>query len=101
MADTARKEADAKEYFDEPSELQTKIKQLAELVKKSKHMVAYTGAGISTSCGIADFRSGINTVLKTGAGKWAKEAAANDGILTDEMKEKHKELKSKATSTFK
>ena len=33
-------------------------------------MVAFTGAGVSTACGIPDFRSGINTVLKTGPGAW-------------------------------
>jgi len=38
-------------------------------------MITFTGAGISTACGIADFRSGFNTVLPTGPGGW--ETAAN------------------------
>jgi mono-ADP-ribosyltransferase sirtuin 6 len=38
-------------------------------------MITFTGAGISTACGIADFRSGFNTVLATGPGGW--ETAAN------------------------
>ena len=101
MAYTARKESEIKEFFDKPSDLQVKIKKLAALIRKSNHFVVYTGAGISTSCGIADYRSGLNTVLKTGAGKWAKEAAAQEGKLTDELKKKHQELKKKATSTFK
>ena len=32
-----------------------------------------TGAGISTASGIADYRSGSNTILKTGPGKWELE----------------------------
>jgi len=44
------------------------------MIKKSKFFTAFTGAGISTACGIPDFRSGINTVLKTGPGAWEKKA---------------------------
>ncbi|GAQ81454.1 hypothetical protein KFL_000800315 [Klebsormidium nitens] len=44
------------EYRDPPDVLQKKIKQLANLIKQSQYMVAYTGAGISTSTGIPDFR---------------------------------------------
>eukprot|EP01084_Bolivina_argentea_P117502 208671_1 len=79
MARTALTEAECKEYFDNPELLKQKIKKLATLVKKSKHFVAFTGAGISTSAGIADYRSGVNTVLDTGAGAWAKRAALQQG----------------------
>ena len=48
---------------------------LAEMILSSSHMVSFTGAGISTACGIPDYRSGYNTVLETGPGCW--ETAAN------------------------
>jgi NAD-dependent SIR2 family protein deacetylase len=79
MADTARAEADCKEFFDDQETLNLKIKKLAELIRNSKHMCAFTGAGISTAAGIADFRSGINTVLDTGTGKWAAQSAKEQG----------------------
>ena len=42
MAHTARSEEDKKEYFDSPEKLEKKIDQLAALVKKSKHFIAFT-----------------------------------------------------------
>ena len=85
MASTALKsEEEKKEYFDTKEDLEMKLTKLAELIKGSKHFVAFTGgkpplhrvAGISTATGIPDFRSGYDTVLATGPGCWEKEAAS-------------------------
>lgn len=56
------------EFFDPPHVLQDKIECLAEMIQKSKHLVVFTGAGISTSCGIPDFRGpkGIWTLQREG-----------------------------------
>ncbi|KAL2483695.1 NAD-dependent protein deacetylase SRT1 [Forsythia ovata] len=56
------------EFFDSPHVLQEKIEQLSTMIKKSKHLVVFTGAGISTSCGIPDFRGpkGIWTLQRQG-----------------------------------
>lgn len=56
------------EYFDPPQLLQEKIERLAVMIQKSKHLVVFTGAGISTSCGIPDFRGpkGIWTLQREG-----------------------------------
>ncbi len=44
------------ERFDPPDILDSKIRELAEIIRTSRHFVAHTGAGISTSAGIPDFR---------------------------------------------
>ena len=59
-------------------------------------MVAFTGAGISTACGIPDYRSGYNTVLETGPGCW--ETAANKQKYLKAQKEGDKSVKKPADS---
>eukprot|EP01121_Diplochlamys_sp_Union-15-3_P017964 TRINITY_DN6438_c0_g1_i4.p1 TRINITY_DN6438_c0_g1~~TRINITY_DN6438_c0_g1_i4.p1 ORF type:complete len:351 (-),score=45.54 TRINITY_DN6438_c0_g1_i4:166-1218(-) len=57
MADTAHKDPEQiLERFDSEEEFETKIKEVASIVQQSKHLIFFTGAGISTSAGISDFR---------------------------------------------
>ena len=44
------------ERYDPPDVVEEKVQQLASWVDQSHHFVVHTGAGISTSAGIPDFR---------------------------------------------
>jgi len=86
------------EIEESPEEVLKKVKQVAEMIKKSKHLVAYTGAGISTSANIPDYRgpNGIWTAAAQGrtlppgitleqalptAGHMALKVLQDEGIL--------------------
>eukprot|EP00741_Cyanophora_paradoxa_P025107 tig00000342_g24235.t1 len=44
------------EWEDDAPTLEAKVDRLAAMIKAARHFVAFTGAGISTSAGIPDFR---------------------------------------------
>ena len=54
------------QVFDSAEELDQKCAELAELLRTSRHAVFHTGAGVSTSAGIPDFRGpqGVWTLEK-------------------------------------
>jgi len=58
----------AREYLDSASDVLVKAGELACMLSTAKHVVVYTGAGISTSCGIPDFRGpqGVWTLQRQG-----------------------------------
>lgn len=67
------------EFFEPTDQLNSKIQQLANVIRNSRKCVLFTGAGISTSCGIPDFRgpNGVWTKELTGAKLNEEEKSAN------------------------
>ncbi|CAF1223000.1 unnamed protein product [Rotaria magnacalcarata] len=78
-----------KEYFDAQDKLDDKLDKLAKWIKESKHFIIFTGAGVSTSTGIPDFRSAMDTVLPTGPGAWElrdnKTARSKKAVVVHDM----------------
>lgn len=72
------------EVEDDAVEVSRKVKQLFEMIKSSKQTIFYTGAGISTSAKIPDYRgpNGIWTQLKN-FGKI--ETKSNDIALSSKL----------------
>ncbi|KAK5859836.1 hypothetical protein PBY51_021360 [Eleginops maclovinus] len=56
------------EMFDSPEQLKANVETLAQLIKDSQYLVVHSGAGISTSTGIPDFRGpkGVWTLEQNG-----------------------------------
>ncbi|KAH7576609.1 hypothetical protein JRO89_XS01G0117200 [Xanthoceras sorbifolium] len=59
----------------EEEDLARSIEEVAAIIKESKHLVAFTGAGISTSCGIPDFRGPKGVWTLQSEGKDVPEAS--------------------------
>lgn len=69
MAFSAHKDPeDVKERFDPPETVRQMASKLAKWIRLSRHFIAFTGAGISTSAGIPDFRgpNGVWTLRAQG-----------------------------------
>ena len=60
------------ERFDPAAKVDQVASQLATLIQNAKHFIVYTGAGVSTSAGIPDFRGPEGAWTKRAQGKELK-----------------------------
>ncbi|RKU46367.1 hypothetical protein DL546_003134 [Coniochaeta pulveracea] len=83
MASTAPK-VPLEERFEASDEVERKADALADQIKRSKHFIAFTGAGISTSAGIPDFRGpdGAWTLRAQGRQRTSKTVSTLQAIPT-------------------
>ncbi|KAL7989504.1 hypothetical protein Chor_012170 [Crotalus horridus] len=72
------------EVCDEPDELKRKISKLCAVVRGAKHLIVYTGAGISTAASIPDYRgpNGVWTMLQKGRSIRATDLSEAEPTLT-------------------
>eukprot|EP01064_Diplonema_japonicum_P029930 TRINITY_DN4962_c0_g1_i1.p1 TRINITY_DN4962_c0_g1~~TRINITY_DN4962_c0_g1_i1.p1 ORF type:complete len:352 (+),score=72.50 TRINITY_DN4962_c0_g1_i1:45-1100(+) len=72
-----------KEYYDNEEELNRKLDELVKMMSESKYTVFYTGAGVSTSAGVSDYRGP--------SGSWTKRKIV--ALRESSKKEDKEELK--------
>ncbi|KAK3562063.1 hypothetical protein QTP86_026877 [Hemibagrus guttatus] len=72
------------ELFDNEEDLRTKAKHLAEALRQARHVVVYTGAGISTAASIPDYRgpNGVWTQLQKGCAVRHSDLSEAEPTLT-------------------
>ncbi|XP_061471911.1 NAD-dependent protein deacetylase sirtuin-7 isoform X1 [Rhineura floridana] len=72
------------EVCDEPEELKRKVSKLSAAVQGAKHLIIYTGAGISTAASIPDYRgpNGVWTMLQKGRSIRAVDLSEAEPTLT-------------------
>nr|XP_056715785.1 NAD-dependent protein deacetylase sirtuin-7 [Euleptes europaea] len=72
------------EVCDDPEELKKKVSKLSTAVQGAKHLIIYTGAGISTAASIPDYRgpNGVWTMLQKGRSIRAADLSEAEPTLT-------------------